>query len=98
MKQINEKTIIATAEKMNDSGYFSYTRKNDPEVYLWIKWKWVSTNDKEHFVPLAELYSEMIGMTHKISNEELYFKLPKGDTCDFFLEEFITRFIPIERL
>ena len=99
MKQINENTVIATGKEMNDSGLFPHIQPTDTQILLWIKWKWLLNNEKITFAPVADLFTKrQDNSTHKLSSEELFFKLPQNADGSFMFENFISKYIEIERI
>jgi hypothetical protein len=98
MIEINENTVIATGKEISESGLFPHFQPTDTQVILWIKWTWGGRNEGMSFAPIAELLLTEENNTHKISDKTLFFKLPKNRDGSYMFEEFISRYITIERI
>ena len=97
MKKFNDNTVIATGIEMNDSGLFPHIQPTDKQILLWINWHWSPSSKKNNFAPIVDITNSKIEeSTHKITGEEMYFKLTKNSDGVYMFEEFINKFVAIE--
>ena len=93
-----QKVILATGLEMFENNYFG--ENSDDTWTMWIKWNWNPSTKIEHWAPIVEVFKEQQKeSTHKITGEEVYFKLNQDENeSEFYFESFIEKFVSIERL
>lgn len=97
MKKINENTVIATGNEMNESGLFPHSPNDSSELILWINWHWDPQSKKNSFAPVSAIYADKKNDTHQVVNEEMFLQLPKSDDV-FMFESFINKHLSIVQL
>ena len=91
-----QKVILATGIEMFQNKYFG--ENNDSTFMMWIEWNWNPSLKSNHWAPVVEVFTKQQNdSTHKISQEEFYFKLNKTENR-FEFESFIGKFVNIERI